>query len=319
MRAPIFWKGKGVLSTVLLPASAVFYGLTQARKTGASPEKLPAKIICIGNLVAGGAGKTPVALALGEMLKKLGKNAHYLSRGYKSRNTGVTCVDLSRHTARDVGDEPLLLAEILPTWVAKDRASGARAAVKTGAEIIIMDDGFQNPYLHKDVSLLVIDGHYGLGNGRLIPAGPLREPFADALQRASAVIMIGKDTHDVLRQVPQDLKILQAHVQYRSIAEFLRGKQVLAFCGIAHPRKFYRTLQHLGCMISKHVAYPDHYDFTPEDLRFLHTKAKELGCILVTTEKDFVRLPDDIKPEVNVVPIEMIFDDNDALLKTVLA
>ena len=200
MRAPIFWKDKGLLSTALLPASAIFYGLAQARKMGVTPKEFTAKIICIGNLVAGGAGKTPVALALGEMLKKLGRNAHYLSRGYKSRNSGIMRVDLSRHNARDVGDEPLLLAELLPTGVAKDRASGAQAAVKAGAEIIIMDDGFQNPYLHKDVSLLVIDGHYGYGNGRLIPAGPLREPFASAMQRANAVIMIGEDRHGILQQ-----------------------------------------------------------------------------------------------------------------------
>jgi tetraacyldisaccharide 4'-kinase len=319
MRAPVFWKGKGVLSTALLPVSALYYGAARVRRAVAAPEKLPAKIICVGNLVAGGAGKTPVALALGEMLKGLGKNAHYLSRGYKSASTGVTRVDPARHSARDVGDEPLLLAEVLPAWVAKDRVSGARAAIRAGAEIIIMDDGFQNPYLHQDVSLLVIDGHYGTGNGRLIPSGPLREPVVSAMRRANAVILIGEDRRHMLRDVPSGIKILHASVRCRNGTEFLKDRQVLMFCGIAHPHKFYHTLHRLGCVIRKHVAYPDHHAFTPEDMQFLHMKAKELGCMLVTTEKDFVRLPEDSRAEVSVVPIEVVFDDNAALLETVLS
>ncbi len=301
-----------------MPASAV-YGWVSGRKTNSvKPHKLPVLVICIGNLVAGGAGKTPVALAIGATLKALGKRAHYLSRGYKSAIDGVLLVDPAKHTAQEVGDEPLLLAEVLPTWVAKDRVAGAVEAIAAGAEIIIMDDGFQNPYLHKDVSLLVIDGQYGFGNERLLPAGPLREPISAAMERASAIIMIGDDQNEVLHHVPSSLPILRAKLQPTPAAHFLHDKPVVAFCGIARPRKFYRTLQQIGCVIRKSVSYSDHYNFKPKDLEFLRSKAKEFGATLVTTTKDYVRLPADMRPEVTQVPVEILFEDNATLLKTIL-
>lgn len=318
MRAPVFWRDKGLLSATLLPAALLYNAVARVRSAAVTPAKLPVRVVCIGNLVAGGAGKTPVALTLGMLLKKRGIRAHYLSRGYKSDNIGVTKVDITQHSARDVGDEPLLLAEVLPTWVSKDRVAGTEAAIKAGAEIVIMDDGFQNPRLHKDVSLLVVDGHYGFGNERVIPAGPLREPIEAAMERASAVIMVGDDKQGVTRYVPPQVPVLQSQVKPVSSAEFLRGKQVVAFCGIARPRKFYRTLQELGCIVVHHVSYADHYAFTPGDLEFLRAKAKETASVLVTTEKDYVRLPDDMRVEVTVVPIEVAFDDNESLLKVVL-
>lgn len=319
MRAPNFWKDKGLLSNALLPASAIYALLAKMRSCSASEKKVPASVICVGNLVAGGAGKTPVALFIGEMLKSLGKNAHYLSRGYKSCNKGVTQVDLSRHSAKDVGDEPMLLAEVLPTWVAKDRVKGAEAAASSGAEIIVMDDGLQNPYLHKDVSLLVIDGHYGFGNERIIPAGPLRERLEKAVKRVSAVIVIGDDKYDVLRHIPSDIPVIHAKVRHSSAADFLKDKQVVAFCGIARPLKFYRTLRYIGCSVRKYISYPDHHYFKHSDVQFLREKAKELEAVLVTTEKDYVRLPLEMRAEVQVVPIELVFDDIEALRRVVLA
>lgn len=318
MHAPTFWKDKTFISTALLPFSAAYYVLARANHAFTPTKEVSAHVVCVGNMIAGGAGKTPVALALGTLLKKLGRNAHFLSRGYKSDNTGVTRVDRTKHTAREVGDEPLLLAEVLPTWVAKDRAAGAEAAVKAGAEIIIMDDGFQNPGLKKDVSLLVIDGHYGFGNGRLLPAGPMREPLEEAIERASAVVLISDDRYNVLQHIPKNIPLFQAHITPVSSAEFLKGKEVVAFCGIARPRKFYRTLQAIGCSVRKHVSYPDHHDFRLEDLEFLRARAKEYNALLVTTEKDYVRLPEDMRAEVSVVPIEAAFADPAAVLGVVL-
>src|SRR6185369_1033561 len=318
MHAPTFWKDKTSLSTLLLPFSAAYYLLAKANRAGMRTKKLSVQVICVGNMIAGGAGKTPVALALGKLLKQRGKNAHFLSRGYKSKNVGVTLVDRSKHSAQEVGDEPLLLAEILPTWVSKDRVAGAEAAIAAGAEIIIMDDGFQNPSLHKDVSLLVIDGHYGFGNERLIPAGPMRKPVQEALQRTSAVIIISDDKYNVLRYIPEEIPVFQANIKPSDAANALKGKEVLAFCGIARPRKFYRTLQALGCLVVKQVSYPDHYQFKPEDLEFLRTRAKEYEVPLVTTEKDYVRLPEDMRKEVTVVSVEAELSDPDGLLAKAL-
>jgi tetraacyldisaccharide 4'-kinase len=275
-------------------------------------------VVCVGNVVVGGSGKTPVALALGALLKTRDAGAHYLSRGYKGKLEGPVRVDLGAHTAREVGDEPLLLAEVLPTWVAKNRVEGAGAAIEAGAKMILMDDGLQNPTLYKTVSLLVIDGAYGFGNGRLLPAGPLREPVQSALARATAVMLVGEDRHGVLAQVPQGLPVMRARIEPLPQARALEGRPVLAFAGIARPRKFYRTLQQLGCDVRRMVAYPDHHVFTPRELTFLQKKAAELEARLVTTSKDYARLPQAMRAQVICVPVEAVFEDSAALLNAVL-
>ena len=318
MRAPIFWKDKNLISSLLLPISYI-YNLVATRKLAKIiTTKLSVPVICIGNLVAGGAGKTPIAITIGKMLKELGKHPHYLSRGYKGNYKGVLQVDPSKHNALEVGDEPLLLSNILPTWVAKDRVAGAKAAIAAGADIIIMDDGFQNPSLYKDVSLLVIDGEYGFGNNRIIPAGPMREEIAPAMQRANAIIMVGEDKNEIMPLIPSYKQLLKANIIPSPSAYFLKDKDVLAFVGIARPRKFYRTLQQIGCRVRKMIAYADHHQFTAKDIANLRTQANELNAILVTTTKDFVRLPEDFKQEVSVVAVEMEFTDNAALLKLLL-
>jgi tetraacyldisaccharide 4'-kinase len=227
-------------------------------------------------------------------------------------------VNPSLHTADQVGDEPLLLAQILPTWVCKDKITGAQAAIAAGAQLIIMDDGFQNQQLHKDVSLLVIDGHYGLGNERIIPAGPLREPIAQAMARASAVVIMGDDLHHVASHIPASTPLLKARLVPGPAALELKDKSLVAFAGIAHPRKFYRTLQELGGDIKKMVAYPDHYVFKASDIAALRNIAKEHEAMLVTTFKDFVRLPASIRAEVIPVPVDAVFEDMNALLKIIV-
>lgn len=316
MRAPLFWKDTNFLSTLLLPAAGV-YGFFAARRQAAQPQKVNVPVICIGNLVAGGAGKTPVALALGEMLKAKGKNPHYLSRGYKGTLAGPVQVNTELHSAREVGDEPLLLAQLAPTWVSRDRVAGAKAAIAAGADIIVMDDGFQNPSLHKDVSIIVIDGEYGFGNKRILPAGPLREPVAEGLKRAQAIVIIGDDTAGVAGDIPSGMPVLHAHLKPRPGFEGLKDKFLVAFAGIARPRKFYRTLQQLGGVIKKMVAYPDHHQFSAGDIAFLKQKAVEYEAMLVTTTKDYVRLSKEARADVTPVAIEAVFENPSLLLTLV--
>jgi tetraacyldisaccharide 4'-kinase len=318
MHAPLFWKDKTKLSTALLPASQLYAFLAEFRRNHIKPTKFSVPVICVGNVVAGGSGKTPVALALGELLKANNTNAHYLLRGYKGRLKGPLRVDPKKHTALDVGDEALLLAQTLPTWVSADRVEGAKAAIADGAELILMDDGFQNPALHKDISLLVIDGEYGFGNGRLIPAGPLREYPEAALKRAQAIVLMGEDRYGILTSLPAHMPVLRARIEPVLSPEEFKGIPVLAFAGIARPRKFYRTLKQLGCDVRRMVAYPDHYLFKPKDLTFLCEEAKKQEARLVTTAKDYVRLPEAMRGQVLSVPVYAIFEYRDALLNIIL-
>jgi tetraacyldisaccharide 4'-kinase len=314
MRAPIFWKNRNNVSILLQPLAMIYGWVASRRRKSVFPYKLPIPVICIGNLVAGGAGKTPVALALGTLLKAQGKNVQYLSRGYKGSLKGPIQVNAKTHTSYDVGDEPLLLAEILSTWVAKDRIAGAKATIEAGAEILIMDDGFQNPSLYKDISLLVIDGEYGFGNGLLMPAGPLRESILSGMSRTNAIILIGNDVHGVLKYAPSTTPIIRAKIEPKPGTYALKDKTVVAFAGIGRPRKFHRTLQQLGCIVHKMVAYPDHYHFKDRDLHFLHNKAKEHDALLVTTTKDYARLPIDRRTNIIPVPVEIVFEDVAVLL-----
>jgi tetraacyldisaccharide 4'-kinase len=281
------------------------------RRRMTSPQTVPAPVICVGNLVAGGAGKTPVALALGERLRVQGAAVHFLSRGYGGRARGPLRVDPDRHTAAEVGDEPLLLARTAPTWVARDRVSGATAAVQAGAQLIVMDDGFQNPSLKKDLSLLVIDGGYGFGNGRVMPAGPLREPLADGLARADAVVLIGPDQCGVEAMLPPSLPLLRAVLAPVSAA--LAGRKVLAFAGIARPEKFFATLQSMGCHIAAQRAFPDHHPYREEEITALIEAAQHADAVPVTTEKDAARLPPAFKSRIETLPVALRWRDEGAV------
>ncbi len=252
-------------------------------------------------------------------MKARGKRAHYLSRGYKGSLQGPVLVDPEVHTVSEVGDEPLLLARVLPTWVAKDKVAGAKAAQKAGAEVILMDDGFQNPSLHKDISLLVIDGGYGFGNGRIIPAGPLRETVASAMRRATAVVILGEDKHHIAQEVPAQTPVIKAHIVPTEETKKLKDKRIIGFAGIARPQKFYRTLHLLGAHLVKMVAYRDHYAFRQKDYDFLLAKAAELEATLVTTDKDYVRLSPQMRAKVMVATVDVVFEDETALLKVLSA
>jgi tetraacyldisaccharide 4'-kinase len=273
----------------------------------------PVPVICCGNATAGGAGKTTVALDLGRRLGNRGIGAHFLLRGYGGRIKAPTRVDTAQHDSTAVGDEALLLAAERPTWVAANRAGGARAAVGAGAQAIIMDDGLQNPTLEKDLSLLVIDGSYGFGNGRVIPAGPLREPVAAAAARARAAVLIGEDETGALAQLPPGLPVLRARLRPGPEAELLSGQPVFAFCGIANPRKFFATLQEAGAFLAGRQSYADHYPFDEGDLRDLLAEADALRATPVTTRKDFVRIPPAFRNRVTVVTVRLEWDEPAAI------
>ncbi|MGV8995354.1 MAG: tetraacyldisaccharide 4'-kinase [Parvibaculaceae bacterium] len=297
MREPYFWKlrrdgGFSLLPTLLAPA-AFFWGVTgRVKRYYAKPETAAVPVICIGNLTAGGTGKTPLALTLAERLIASGEVLHFLTRGYGGSEHGPLQVDLTRDTAKNVGDEPLLLARIAPTWVAVDRAEGATAAVRAGASVIIMDDGFQNTALHKNFSLLVVDASAGIGNGRLIPAGPMREPLDDALKRTSAVMIVGRGhaADDVAaRARNQALPVFRAILRAKNAPD-LDNKTVFAFSGIGRPAKFIATLKELHAVIAGVEEFSDHHMFSESDAQKILHKARDLSAIIVTTEKDHVRL-----------------------------
>lgn len=294
MRAPNFWdrNSDGVLPTFLRPIGCAVAALARMRQKHGTPYKAPVPVICVGNLVAGGAGKTPVALDLVSRLKARGVNVHVLMRGYGGREVGPLQVDLENHSSAQVGDEALLLAAASPTWVSRNRTLGAKAAVEAGAELIVLDDGFQNPGVHKDLSLLVVDGGYGFGNGRVMPAGPLRETLAAGFERADAVVLLGADNADVWGKVQRagfkKLAVLRAQLPPTKDAHDLKGQEVYAFAGIGRPQKFFDTLTGLGCKLVGCKAFDDHHPYRAQEIETILNDAG--NATVVTTTKDHVRL-----------------------------
>jgi tetraacyldisaccharide 4'-kinase len=267
------------------------------------PRRAPLPVICVGNLTVGGAGKTPVALALAERLLVRGERPHFVTRGYGGRARGPLRVDPARHECALVGDEALLLAAVAPTWLARDRLAGARAAAGAGAGLVILDDGFQNPWLTPDVALLVVDGDYGFGNQRLLPAGPLREPVADGLSRATAVLRIGADRVGIDRLLPSELPCLAADLRPAPTAPAVAGRRVLAFAGIARPEKLFTTLSAAGAELVGCEAFADHHRYRRAEIERLLARAAREGALCITTSKDAVRLPADLRAGVAVLPI----------------
>ena len=319
MRAPDFWHGRGggVVAALLTPLGSVYGLAARARFAAARPWRASIPVLCVGNLVAGGSGKTPVALSLGARLARRGDDVHFLTRGYGGRRAGPLRVDPDHHGAREVGDEALLLARCAPAWVARDRPAGCRAAIAGGARAIIMDDGFQNPYLAKDVSLLVVDGAYGFGNGRVMPAGPLREPVEAGLARADALVLIGADGAGVVERVggdaPTAVPILRARIMPGPEAARLAGKSVVAFAGIGNPERFFTTLRDLGCRVEQAHAFPDHYPYDSGEVESLRKDARALDALLVTTAKDLVRLPPAARDGIEVLTIIVEWEDEAAV------
>ncbi|CTQ32571.1 tetraacyldisaccharide 4'-kinase [Jannaschia rubra] len=305
MRAPAFWsRPPGLLSVLLSPLGAIYAAAT-ARRVARVGVRVGVPVICVGNLTAGGTGKTPTVIALAERLSARGVAAHVVTRGHGGRLEGPARVDPAIQEAGDVGDEPLLLAAFTPTWVARDRAAGARAAVAAGARAVLLDDGFQNPALVKDLSIVVVDAGAGFGNGRVLPAGPLREPVAAGLARADMTLTIGDGRVDL----PESPTRLHGRLEPLATGMDWQGLPVFAFAGIGRPGKFFDTLRDLGADIRGTEALADHQPLTPALLRRLGDRAARLSAQPVTTEKDAVRLPPALRGRVMTVPVRLRLDD----------
>ncbi len=277
-----------------MPFSIFPFLLNRLRDTWIKPVMLSVPVVCVGNATAGGAGKTPVAIAVASLLKESKVAFAFISRGYKGRLHGPALVNPALHTADDVGDEPLLLARHGPCWIGKNRLATARRAIAAGAALLILDDGLQDPRLEKTLSLLVIDGAYGFGNRLLLPAGPLRDRKDLAFHKADAVVMIGKDAHNLLKDCPKTLPAFHATLRPASPENFTRQSYV-AFAGIGQPKKFFDMLEALGATLAQTASFPDHHRYRKKDLVSLQHLAKKHGARLITTEKDAVRLPLDFR------------------------
>jgi tetraacyldisaccharide 4'-kinase len=290
MKAPAFWWEKPGLAAALLSPLAAIYGAITGRRLAHPGAQAGIPVICVGNPTLGGAGKTPTAMALARLLLAAGEKPAFLSRGYGGILKGPVMVEAT-HRAAQVGDEPLLLAQVAPTIVARDRVAGARLARESGASVIVMDDGFQNPSLAKDFSILVIDGARGLGNGRVFPAGPLRAPLRPQLARADAVLVIGGAPALPGWTGAAGVKAFNGTLQPdpASVAS-LKGKKALAFAGIGDPEKFFTTLDRAGVETRLRRSFADHHRYDAEDAANLVTEADRHGLALVTTEKDLARL-----------------------------
>jgi tetraacyldisaccharide 4'-kinase len=324
MRPPEFWKADAggrdaalMLRALLTPVSWAYAAVAAHRYRTTVTRHAPVPVVCIGNLTVGGAGKTPLARAI---RAKLGPHAHTLSRGYGGRVEGPLRVTPDMD-AREVGDEPLLHARDGAAWIAHDRYAGALAAAQAGAQAIVMDDGFQNAALGKDLSIIAIDPQYGIGNGEVFPAGPLREPLSDGLGRADAIVML----HNSAGETPAVQDWLAAfakpilHATLQPIGDAPRGKLV-AFAGLARPEKFFDTLASLGVELTEAVPFADHHIYSEDDLSVLEQMAEERGAQLITTEKDAARLSPEWRARVAVLPVTARFEDEaaiDALLQPI--
>jgi tetraacyldisaccharide 4'-kinase len=316
MQAPNFWQpGKGgVLAQLLSPLGWLYGFATKAKLATTKPWKSPVPVLCIGNLTAGGAGKTPLALDLGKRLIAKGKTVHFLSRGYGGCEKGPLLVDPDVHDHTRVGDEPLLLSTLAPAWVSRSRKAGCEAAARAGADLIIMDDGFQNPYIHKDVAIIVVDGGFGFGNARMIPAGPLRESIAGGLARADACVVIGEDTTGALDIVSScGLSPLRAKLVADTLSGSASSGPVIAFAGIGRPEKFFETVAQMGHNVVSTIPFPDHHPYNNVDLSTLRQRATNAGAQLLTTQKDAQRLPASFVDDVTVIPVSLEWTDEEAL------
>ena len=309
MRAPSFWTRDGPAPRLLTPISALTAGIT-ARRIARPGWRAPVPVICCGNATVGGAGKTTLAIDLAHRLAARGVAVHCLSRGYGGRVGTVLRVEPGRHPASLVGDEPLLLAAVAPTWVGRDRAAAAGAAVAAGAAALVMDDGLQNPGLAKDLAFLVVDGAPGFGNGRLLPAGPLREPVAAAAARCRAAVLIGEDRTGALAKLPPGMPVLRASLVAE---EGFAGRRVLAFAGIGRPGKLAETLAAAGADVAGLRPFPDHHAYTDSELDTVLAEAVALGAEPVTTPKDAVRLPPGYRERVRVSGVRLVWRDEAAL------
>ncbi len=328
-RTPRFWNKRIWINSFLIPFSWMWVYFSKLSQSRIKTEHVDVPVICIGNLVMGGAGKTPTVIALTAILKSIGHNPHILSRGYGAYIRNSIQVDPKTHNYLQVGDEPLLLAKVAPTWVGPDRVMSARAAIKAGASILIMDDGLQNPSLFKDLSIVVIDAIQGVGNGLVFPAGPLREPIEIGANRADAMIVIGGgnihfdfiDRQFSARIVCEndtskndysgnknESDVTPGEVNHSKVSQHKSKRRVVAFAGIGYPEKFKITLLENNFEICDFITFADHHPYTIGDIIKLMKVATQHRATLITTSKDCLRIPERYQHSVTTLPIVLEFD-----------
>ncbi len=341
---PGWWYGPndGLMSRLLIPAASIWARIAERRWATTLPFRAERPVICIGNFTAGGTGKTPLALEMAGIVERLGRSPVYLTRGYGGRLKGPHWIVPGKDTATDTGDEPLLLARRAPVMLAQNRAAGARTIAAAGRtdHVIIMDDGLQNPALAKDFVIAVVDGRRGVGNGRVIPAGPLRAPLPAQLARVDAIVVnqsAGPEAESMAKAITTRFKsllsapVFVARTMPTGETGWLQEKPVLAYAAIGSPERFFRTLRSLGAKVEREVTFPDHHPFTEADAKSLLQTARAAGAQLVTTEKDWVRLTvragggdggavGQLKAASRPLPITLVFDAPDAMrLETLIA
>lgn len=328
MREPAFWYGPpSWISRLLAPLGAI-YGTITAQRMARTGTRAEIPVLCIGNYHVGGAGKTPTTLALVKLLRGLGERPFVVSRGYGGALSGPVRVDQAGHTAADVGDEPLMMAARVPVIVSRDRVAGAALARSQGASVVLLDDGFQNPALIKDVSLIVIDASRGIGNGCVFPAGPLRAPLPPQIVRTDALVVIGVGdaADDIARSVATSgASVLRARLVPDSVSlDRLRGQRVLAFAGIGDPARFFATLRASGVDVIEERIFADHHPFKLDEIERLVSTAAAKSLVLVTTEKDIARIRSDVRLQkhadtIAAFAVTLAFDDETTLRDFVTA
>ena len=301
---------------MLSPLSRIYAWASRRRLKKAKPYEARVPVICVGNLVMGGVGKTPMAVSVAEYFKMNGMKPFFLTRGYGGGLSNILA-DPDKHTAVQTGDEALLLSQVAPTIVDADRVRGAKKAEMLGADVIVMDDGFQNHQLSKTLSLAVFDGRTGFGNGKVFPAGPLREPLEDGLKRANAFVVVGEDIAGVKEWIEAKyatLPFVGMHIEQNAekIAG-LSGKRIFAFAGIGYPEKFFDMLKKNGCDVVGTRSFSDHYPYTERDMEDILVRAERLEAVLVTTAKDGVRIPQAFRQKVQIVEAYMVWDTPDTM------
>jgi tetraacyldisaccharide 4'-kinase len=330
LEPPSWWHGSAAAdrlkAALLTPAGWVYGAAARSRFALASAYRSSLPVICVGNFTVGGAGKTPLALALAEIALDMGHRPAFLTRGYGGSIAGPHKVEPERDSAAEVGDEALLLARTAPTVLARARPDGAKAIEALGASLIIMDDGFQNPSLEKDACIIAVDAEAGFGNGRVFPAGPLRAPLDYQLRRASLVVLIGTGGGDVGARLKGGPPVIAARLSLATGSEWLCGARVAAFSGIGRPGKFFATLREAGAELAAAEAFPDHHPFTEAEAMALLKQAKTLGAVLVTTEKDWLRIAAhsgalaELRANTRAVPVKLVCaGDGQARLKALVA
>ena len=315
IKTPHFWTELSWQSVILFPVSYIWRFGHYAQQKILNTKETEIPVICVGNLTVGGSGKTPVVITLCRFLSGIGKSTSILTRGFGGKEKGPIFVSTNLHQSLDVGDEPLMMAHSLDVCVSRNRPLGANHILdKKKYDCIVMDDGLQNPTLKKDLNIAVFDGKFGIGNGFLLPAGPMRQKLEVGIQNIDLVIFNGKDETGLGQKIPPHIPIFTGELQPdEEIVEKMKNRRVYGFAGIGNPSRFFKTLNNIGADLVGEAHFADHHPYTNADLTQLYEEAMQSGAELVTTQKDWMRLPTDWRDRVLTVPVRIHFSADDTI------